>query len=749
MSMTARQYLGLVKRAPQKRDARYHYATVQPLAQSDEEGVEWQGPVTDAKAQFPKRGFLHWHAAPIDVEFGSIWQFVVEEIPKADSEDRPEEFQLVRVVPPIEVIDLRDSDDEAALRSAATSDGLDLAPAPIASRILLWVASGLCVGPLTLKRSAEGQRWTVDAPEGHRDAARMPVRRIPTSRITRIDVNGPRWFLAPGQDLGQSAGIQNWSPDTEVARSILRRLRKMDRQAADALKVIDRVFAEYLDRIEGARLLTVDLAVERARADRLRGVRAAIVGNAELLREAAQTLLDTDDVRKALDREADDYRTQLFESIGGEVEAAFATKREALARIDESIAAGRKRLEQLDEDLRTKAAAFDDEMSKRLREIAKRPEALFAELSIFRAALDATRAIDPVINDPSRSSGPADLVERAVSYERGAPLSTEEGLRTELGRRTVNAGLSPYAALNLHAAFLAGTVPIVLGDRAYDLLRLYAGAMAGGRLNWVPVGGSLMEPHDLLGRFDSSVGRLIPHAAGVLDSIQDATAAARFHIVLLDGFNRAPIDGYLLPILDAAAAARHGDSTRSIPLVNAALLKDDDPYRQMQRAVWPQTALVACIPSYGTATLPIVPEMWRFFTVVDADDRGRPALGAAVGSSKAVDTPPPTEISLELWRSLIPSDRGPTNNAALSALQRLAVEWKLSNGDVGIAFGVYSILRRQAISHEDALGTAVTGSLVPRTSVSAKNVEESLRSLGKVAVGNWRMIYDEADKLRN
>src|SRR3954467_6989497 len=212
MPMPERQYLGLVMRAPQKRDARYQFATVQPLVQSDEDGIKWQGPVTDAKLQFPKRGLLHWHAAPADIAFGSIWQFVVEEIPRDDSEARPEAFQLLRAVAPIEVVDLRASNDEDVLRSAATSEGLDLTPSPISSRVLFWLPSGLCVGPLTLKRG-ERQLWTIDAPEGLRDAARMPAHRIPPDQITQINVNGLRWVLAPGQELGQNAGIQNWSTD--------------------------------------------------------------------------------------------------------------------------------------------------------------------------------------------------------------------------------------------------------------------------------------------------------------------------------------------------------------------------------------------------------------------------------------------------------------------------------------------------------------------------------------------------------
>src|SRR4029453_9218130 len=101
-----------------------------------------------------------------------------------------------------------------------------------------------------------------------------------------------------------------------------------------------------------------------------------------LLREAAQALLQTDEVREALAREVEDYRKQLFEAVRQEIEAAFAQKRSELAGLCAKITARQKRLSELDAEVLAKVAAFDEEVSKRLREIAKRPEALFAELSV-------------------------------------------------------------------------------------------------------------------------------------------------------------------------------------------------------------------------------------------------------------------------------------------------------------------------------------------------------------------------------
>lgn len=114
-----------------------------------------------------------------------------------------------------------------------------------------------------------------------------------------------------------------------------------------------------------------------------------------------------------------------------------------------------------------------------------------------------------------------------------------------------------------------------------------------------------MEPQDLLGRFDSASGRIIPSATGLLDVMKDATVSGRLHVVVFDGFNRAPTEAYLAPILQAAAAARTADPARVIPIANPAIVADDDPYRELARLGWPSNVLIACLPTDGTATLPV------------------------------------------------------------------------------------------------------------------------------------------------
>ena len=165
---------------------------------------------------------------------------------------------------------------------------------------------------------------------------------------------------------------------------------------------------------------------------------------------------------------------------------------------------------------------------------------------------------------------PAVAVGGDVSSRQALPqLADEDSLRKTLAAHVSAGRFSLHAMLGLHASFLAGAVPVLMGIRGYELLSAYASAVAGGRLHWIPVAHSTMEPQDLLGRFDARAARIVPSATGLLDVVRDATTSGRLHVVVLEGFNRAPTEGYLSPILNAAQATRLGDDAREDLLGNS------------------------------------------------------------------------------------------------------------------------------------------------------------------------------------
>lgn len=750
---TGPYYIGRLKRAPHHGDA-YHYASVEPLVESDPTGTQWLGPVRDATTRFPKRGLVHWHEAPTSLQMGSLWQFTIDEHPSAERGDRSEHFQLEDPREPIEVLDLRGWSDEAALRSTITGDGILLTPAPLARRVLLWLASGVCVGPLLLKPGTAPGLWALDAPEAHRDAARMAVCRPSTTDINSVSIDGGRWFVSPPLEFGRSAGIQNWMSDAQVARSILARLRKMDPDLVKAIGVTDKLFREYLDHVENARMGSADPAVERARADRLRGVREATQRDTALLTEAAESLLATEAVRTEVARQVQAKVTEEVRARQADIEAALAGTIEQLTRLQENLDAKRADTAELDaallekrRELEAKVASFDQEVSSRLEEIARRPEAVFAETAIMRAML-APNLAKPIggANGAAHAHLSVRRATRPVA-DFGEPvpqLGDDTAVRRALAAHAGAGALSLLAMLGLHAAFVAGVAPVVAGSRSYDLVRAYASAVAGGRLHWIPIGSSTMEPHDLLGRFDGASGRILPSPAGLLDVVRDATQSGRLHVVILEGFNRAPSGAYLSPILEAAQAGRVGDAVRVIPLASPGLLAEDDPYREVARLAWPSNVLIACLPTDGSVTLPVPPSAWRFLALLDADDRDRPPMPSVPAGSGA---PARTEISPTLWKTSVTTAQGHVARDPDDATT-LARALSLPARDAGDAVRLREVLCLNGLLSADATGIALAGILLARSGVEAKAIDEGIRATG-VAVPGWRTVWAEAQRLRS
>lgn len=743
-------YLGRVKRAPHRGDT-YHYASIEPLVESDATGTQWLGPVRDATTRFPKRGLVHWHEAPLGLPGGSLWQFTIDDHPLAERGDRSEQFQLEDPQEPIEVLDLRGWSDEAALRGAITGDGIPLAPAPLARRVLLWLASGVCVGPLVLKAGTAAGLWTLDAPEAHRDSARMPVCRLSETDINRVPLEGVRWFVSPPLDPGRSAGIQNWTSDAQVARSILARLRKMDPDLVKALGVTDNLFREYLDHVESGRMGSADPAVERARAERLRGVRDAIQRDAALLAEAAESLLGTEAVQGEVDRQVQAKIAEAVQARRSDIDAAVAGTVEQLTRLQETLDAKRAEdtaveaaLIEKRGELEAKVASFDREVSARLEEIARRPEAAFADTAVMRAVL-APRVARSASGDNGAIHAPVRPAPRPVTaFVEGTPIGDDAAVRSALATHAGAGALSLHAMLGLHAAFVAGTAPVIAGSRGYDLLHAYASAIAGGRLLWIPIGSSMMEPHHLLARFDVASGRILPEPSGLLDVVRDATKSGRLHVVVFEGFNRAPSEAYLAPILQAAQATRVGDAARTIPLASPGLVAEDDPYRELARLAWPGSVLIACLPSDGSVTLPVPPSVWRFLALLDADDRDRPPM-PSVPSGFGV--PASTEISPALWRDSVMAVRDHTDRDG-DETTMLAKALSLSAREAADAARLREVLRLNGLPSGDATALAVGATLIARSGTDAKVIEEVLRAAG-IAVPGWQAVWAEAQRLRS
>src|SRR5262249_25404412 len=141
----------------------------------------------------------------------------------------------------------------------------------------------------------------------------------------------------------------------------------------------DNLFREYLDHVESGRMGSADPAVERARADRLRGVRDAIQRDVALLKEAGEALLHTDAVRVELEHQVEVKVRELVQKRQAEIDATLSDSNEKLTQLRTELAAKQTQGTELDAALRAKKdelqaviASFDDEVAAKLAEFARR-----------------------------------------------------------------------------------------------------------------------------------------------------------------------------------------------------------------------------------------------------------------------------------------------------------------------------------------------------------------------------------------
>jgi hypothetical protein len=771
-----RRYLGRVVSAPQPNSA-YHFATVRVFTASDDATRRWLPGGGDMSELFPSKGCVHWH----DAEYGGVAardRMVSFEIdPDVDRPDRSERFQLRDPVEAWEVLDFSGWESDVAVQRALTSDdGAVIRPEPLAMRALVRLPSGVCAGPFRLKRSQVAGNFAVEGLATGNDLTAVSCWRPEAYGIDAVFVEGyRRHFVSPFAAVAGNASPQNWASDETVARKVLDALRKMDPAAiervgrAHKVEVTRRLFEEYLACIERGNFGKQAPAVERARADRLRALQVVIDENEALLEAVVETLNATPSVQQQLAVRAAADAKALVEAKLAEQAPALENAREELERVSRELEERRNALASMDVEIARKRSELDGAVSgyeraldERLASLLSRPESAFAELAVVRALTQAVgqtatrsmrRSAPPAIPslqqgagpDSGRDGGEPDRHLRRHLADR-EPLNVGEVARV-LARAAREADVSREAMLAVHGALAAGLIPIVQGSRAYALLRAYGHAVAGGRVHWVPVTPTLLEPADLLGRREAASGRFVPAATGLLDVIAEAVDRDELHLVVLDGCNRAPIEGYLLPILQSAEAHRSGDAIRNIPLASLEALTEDDPYRRFARLGWPPNVLIVCVPVDGPAALPVAAGAWRHCVMVCASPNSSlDDTSAGIGQADGAQ-PPTTAISAAAWRDYL---RGAPDveDEVRSKLLARAREWHLAGDDFRDSEAVCRVLRASGDMSQIPVSVATWNVLATRAACVSVDAADVLRGTPDAPAGG-REIVDAVARLRS
>ena len=204
--MLGRSYLGRIKRVSENRENEYRYATVEPILQSSDDGLQWWGDIPEPKTEFPSRGSIHWHDAPAELKLEDVWQFEIEEDSRYTGESHKDKYKVKNPKRVIEIIDLRGYASEREIRIALTIEGIYLPVNLLYNICMIWIKDDFCIGPLSLVQKDNTGAWIL-ASSVTRDSIRCT--KLSMQMVQSIKLDGARYLFKPGEE-GSHIGYVNW-----------------------------------------------------------------------------------------------------------------------------------------------------------------------------------------------------------------------------------------------------------------------------------------------------------------------------------------------------------------------------------------------------------------------------------------------------------------------------------------------------------------------------------------------------------
>jgi hypothetical protein len=200
---------------------------------------------------------------------------------------------------------------------------------------------------------------------------------------------------------------------------------------------------------------------------------------------------------------------------------------------------------------------------------------------------------------------------------------------------------------------------------------------------------------------DAGLGRLLSDVAG--------TDVLR--MVVLEGVNRAPLEAYLLPILDCYADAWRGHQGKSL------MWKETGELQAIRSVRWPKNLLLAGTLVEGPTTLGIPDATWSHATLVLTDEL---AVGTELDILAKCHPAPRTAkhetlrcVSCSTWENW-------RRKAAAVDLQNCVEKWTSIARDLGLTrasrdafLSLYAVAMLLGTGNEVALGDGIAHIVSP------------------------------------
>jgi hypothetical protein len=688
-------YLGIVERLlPKKEDHQsgsQHAgrASLRPLYRAAEDFSAWL-PIEDSRHEFPNRGFAFWHiplSLSDSVEEGSLWQIHIKKSLSFKEDDpRQDKFYVAdgtsRLA--LEVIDPWEEErlyNAEIVRRKLVEDGIWLNFIPN-SLNYFKVEENTIVGPVRLLQ--HGDKWSIAVDQLQQNYVREYA--LTEKSVAKLSINGmPRSFLNPNVQLGPPVRQLDWSPDALVLQQVLCWLSETDANE-DTLQLTRSAIDRAVALVQRATAESGEATLHEYRLQRVEGLLSKLQDNQQL----AQTLIEDLRGLPFVAAETNKIIEQARQHALAQVSAEMILEKERLEELrlqktemETQAAQLERRLAQQAEEIEQQAVAareaLEQAMTQQLAEIMNRPAEALASIAVVRAALNLNAHLSgsSIAQPPPERDGHIQaLIHPSIPLQLGqASESKVEILREQRELQALAeagaAGLCDATTLRtLHAALLSGLLPVLAGVAAYEVLECYAKCAAGGRLLWLPVPATVLDPSDLLGRFNLTSMRFAPQPNGLLDLLLCAQSSEELFIVVLDGVNRAPIDAYLGPLLALYADAwLEPGRRRSLSLVHPSAV-EQTAWAAAARLTWPPNVLLAAIWTDGLVSAPPPVSFWDAAALIQVDRDATSPVSARWEAETNLSTAP--FAIWQRWRSEGNREAVPTSSEVQKINKRLA-----------------------------------------------------------------------------
>lgn len=731
-------YLGIVemiqKRSQQQAEPRSGYALLRPLYRSAEDSSGWIF-IEQRERNFPNRGVVTWYEPPSELAKDSLWQFQVQESHTYKTDNsKHDQFYVSAAIPPVmarEVIDLRLDDKPFVLddaRREVVEEGIELQFVP-SQQIYLWIDDGAITNPIHLIQY--GNKWRASPEQVQKTFIR--VFSIPQKKIVELRINdAKRSFLTPDAQTGAPTQQLDWSSDDVLLKRVLKWIQETDTEFSLSVDLTRKAVSRAAELVRGEQSETSEGALRKQQLQRALRLASDLEDIPDLRRALEEDLLNLPSVnqriKEAIDEKRREVREEIHHELSEDTSRADALRAEKTSLELEIVQLEHQRAElasahqrQVEEGTTALEAALAEQIS----EVMNRPTQALANISIFRAALNLAPSTNSSNSRAPRQSTVADASAgnydppmRFVGSEvQIKSISDQQELRLALDESFTGAGLEPRTAVTLHAAFLSGMMPVLSGVATYEAVKSYASCVAGGRLLWIPVYATTLEPNDLLGGFNASSQSFAPHPNGLLDLLLHARNTDELSVVVLDGFNRAPVDSYLSTLLSLYGDARLAErQRRTLPLVHPNSISSENFYAAAAQLTWMPNVLLAGIWSEGAATLPVPASFWdaAALITIEPSSLGSAAIDAANQEVNGSDEA--SELTFDTWRAWQDEGAQRTTDTHLNKLIELLkdMEAALGGHQWSSFIKFYAAMGEWTPNENDALHVAVACCLAPR-----------------------------------